>query len=82
MSVKEINQQILDQWEKIKVLVAASEDDVVKNARGNASAGVRARKGLRAIKTEAHNLVKLTVEESKRSKSKPEVETQAEAATE
>lgn len=62
---KEINQKIIEQWERLKVLVASTEDDVLKNARGNASAGVRARKGLRVLKQEAAALVKLTVEEAK-----------------
>jgi hypothetical protein len=65
---KEFNQKIVEQWERLKVLVAAAEDDVLKNARGNASAGVRARKGLRALKKEASDLVKMTVEEGKRRK--------------
>ena len=62
---KEVNAKIVEGWERLKVLIAASEDDVLKNARGNASAGVRARKGLRALKKEAHELVKLTVAETK-----------------
>ena len=68
MSDKELNTKIVEQWERLKVLVAATEDDVLKNARGNASAGVRARKGLRLLKKEAHELVKLTVTEAKTQK--------------
>lgn len=48
-------------WEEIKTLVASLETDVVKNATGNAAAGTRARKGLRQLKREAGNLVKLTL---------------------
>ena len=44
--------------------------DVHKNANGNASAGVRARKGLRLLKTQAADLVKLTVELDKAKKTK------------
>lgn len=62
---KEVNTKIVEGWERLKVLIASTEDDVLKNARGNASAGVRARKGLRALKKEAHELVKLTVSEAK-----------------
>lgn len=65
MSNKELNAKIVEQWERVKVLLASSEDDVLKNARGNISAGVRARKGLRLLKKEISDLVKVTVEEGK-----------------
>ena len=65
---KEQNHKIVEKWERLKVLLASTEDDVLKNAKGNASAGVRARKGLRSLKKEASELVKLTVEEAKRRK--------------
>ena len=58
----------LDKWNEIKVLVEALELDLHKNASGNASAGVRARKGLRALKKEAGDLVKLTISEEKAKK--------------
>ena len=48
-------------WEEIKELVASLETDVLKNATGNAAAGTRARKGLRTLKTNAADLVKLTL---------------------
>ena len=48
-------------WEEIKTLVASLETDVSKNASGNAAAGTRARKGLRQLKKEAGDLVKLTL---------------------
>ena len=41
---------------------------VHKNANGNASAGVRARKGLRLLKQSAADLVKLTVDRDKTKK--------------
>lgn len=63
---KEMNEKIVERWERLKVLMVATEEDVLKNARGNASAGVRARKGLRTLKKEAHELVKLTVSELKK----------------
>jgi hypothetical protein len=56
---------IVDSWNNIKVLVESLELDVHKNANGNRSAGVRARRGLRQLKKEAANLVKLTIEEEK-----------------
>lgn len=65
---KELDPKIVEKWERLKVLFSSTEEDVLKNARGNASAGVRARKGLRTIKSEAHELVKLTVAASKAKK--------------
>ena len=49
---------ILDKWNEIKVLIESLELDVHKNANGNKSAGVRARKGLRLVKKQASDLVK------------------------
>ena len=49
-------------WEEIKTLVASLETDVAKNANGNASAGVRARRGLRLLKNEAASLVKTSLD--------------------
>ena len=44
---------IVDQWNEIKTLIESLDLDVVKNANGNASAGVRARRGLRLIKSKS-----------------------------
>ena len=52
----------LDQWNEMKVLVASLDLDVHKNASGNASAGVRARRGLRLLKSKSSELVKATIE--------------------
>ena len=49
---------LLDEWKELKVLVESLELDVHKNANGNKSAGVRARKGLRLLKKRASDLVK------------------------
>ena len=59
---------ILEQWNEIKVLVESLDLDVVKNANGNASAGVRARRGLRLLKTKSADLVKQTIAEEKERK--------------
>jgi len=48
-------------WQELKELVDSLETDVMKNARGNAAAGTRARKGLRSLKKQASDLVKLTL---------------------
>ena len=56
---------ILENWEGLKELVASLELDVHKNANGNKSAGVRARRGLRRLKDASAALVKLTLEVEK-----------------
>ena len=56
---------IVSAWNEIKTLVEQIEVDVTKNANGNASAGVRARKGLRTLKTKAAELTKATIEAEK-----------------
>lgn len=70
MATRETNAAIVEQWERVRTLVDATEVEVLKNANGNASAGVRARKGLRELKKETHELVKLTVEETKKLRAK------------
>ena len=57
--------QIVYKWNQIKTLVESLDLDVHKNANGNASAGVRARKGLRSLKNAAAELVKTTITEEK-----------------
>ena len=52
---------IIEKWTEIKTIIESIDLDVNKNAGGNASAGVRARKGLRLLKKEAAELVKMTV---------------------
>ena len=61
---------IVTKWEEMKILMESIDTDVSKNATGNASAGVRARKGLRLLKKEAAELVKMTVEADKARKGK------------
>jgi hypothetical protein len=56
---------ILENWEELKALVEEVELDVHKNAHGNKSAGVRARRGLRELKSKAASLVKMTLEVQK-----------------
>lgn len=59
---------VLDKWNELKVIVESIDLDVHKNVGGNASAGVRARKGLRSLKAAAAELVKLTIESEKSEK--------------
>ena len=56
---------ILDQWNEIKVLIETLDLDVVKNANGNRSAGVRARRGLRLLKAKSADLVRETINSDK-----------------
>ena len=56
---------MLNEWAELKVLVESLELDVHKNASGNKSAGVRARKGLRLLKQRAADLVKSSLETNK-----------------
>jgi len=59
------NSQIVDAWQKVKTLVESMEIDIQKNATGNASAGVRARRGLRLLKKVTAGLIKSMVEVEK-----------------
>lgn len=52
-------------WTEIVELVSTIDHDFKKNLAGNSAAGVRARKGLRALKAKAAALTKLTVEADK-----------------
>lgn len=62
------NSQIVEAWNKVKTLVESMEIDIQKNAGGNASAGVRARRGLRLLKKEAAALIKSMVDVEKNRK--------------
>jgi len=58
---------LVGQWNELKVLVESLELDVLKNANGNKSAGVRARKGLRLLKQRSGDLVKSSLLSDKES---------------
>ena len=60
-----LNENLLTQFEEFKVLIETLQTDVVKNAQGNKSAGVRARKGLREVKKLASAIVKASLEADK-----------------
>ena len=53
--------QLKEKWEQLKVLIESLEVDIQKNISGNKSAGVRARKGLRLLKTNASEIVKTSL---------------------
>lgn len=58
---------LIQKWEELKVLVESLENDIIKNNNGNKSAGVRARKGLRLLKTSASEIVKVSLATDKAS---------------
>lgn len=53
-----------EQWDQLKVLVESLEVDVKKSLRGNKSAGVRTRKGLRLVKNSAAALIRASLEQT------------------
>ena len=57
--------ELLQKWQELKVLMESLEVDIAKNANGNASAGVRVRRGLRNLKSDASALVKISLEKDK-----------------
>ena len=57
----EKSEDLEQKWEELKVLVESIEADIIKNVKGNKSAGVRARKGLRLLKTNASEIVKVSL---------------------
>tara|TARA_B100001057_G_C22843757_1_gene948138 strand:+ start:1223 stop:1408 length:186 start_codon:yes stop_codon:yes gene_type:complete len=61
-----MDQSLIQKWEELKTLIESIESDILKNANGNASAGVRARRGLRSLKSEAASLVKLSLDGNKK----------------
>lgn len=51
--------KVLDMWAEVKVLVESLERDMGKNAvKGNVSAGVRVRKGLRLLRRQVSGLLR------------------------
>lgn len=61
------SRRLLDQWEEIRTLIETMDIDVRKNAiKGNASAGLRSRRGLRLLKKYTHDLLMASVNEDKR----------------
>ncbi len=63
--MSQTNNNLINQWEELRMLLETLNLDVVKNANGNRSAGVRARRGLREVKKLAADLVKVSLENDK-----------------
>lgn len=59
---------VVAKWEEVKAAVAELDLDLQKNAKGNAAAGVRTRKGLRSLRKVVTEIVKLTVAQDKERK--------------
>jgi hypothetical protein len=56
---------MLTLWSEIQEMIGEINVQLMKNLKGNSSAGVRARKGLRTLKAKCGALTKLTVENDK-----------------
>jgi putative ubiquitin-RnfH superfamily antitoxin RatB of RatAB toxin-antitoxin module len=56
---------LLEKWNQIREIMSDLELDVHKNARGVSSAGVRLRKGLRAVKAISVEIVRMTIAQDK-----------------
>ena len=69
-------ERVVRSWETLNEMLAALEVDVFKSAKGNVAASLRTRRGLRAVKKQAHELIKNTlsvnkiVSETRKSKKK------------
>jgi len=59
--MSEVRSDLEQKWQELKVLIETLEADIQKNIKGNKSAGVRARKGLRLLKTNASDIVKVSL---------------------
>ena len=64
-----MSEELTTKWTELKTLVESLELDVLKQASGNASAGVRARRGLRLLKNEVADLVRVSLATEKTRKS-------------
>lgn len=53
---------LIEQYEGLKELIAASEDDLKKAAGGNKAAGTRVRKQMQEVKNAAQDLRKAVLE--------------------
>jgi len=59
------NDKIIKLWNELRVIFDSIENDIQKNAAGNASAGVRSRRGFRFLKKRITDLIKETIEVEK-----------------
>ena len=73
--------ELLAEWTEIKKTVEDLELDIVKNVRGVAAAGVRARKALRDLKTKLAVFVRNTIKRDKVKKAEKIAEKKAAKAS-
>jgi len=66
--MESINDNLVEKYEELKTLVESMQIDLVKNASGNKSAGVRTRKALRELKKIASEIVKTSLNSDKEKK--------------
>jgi hypothetical protein len=52
-------------WSEVRAMMEQLDDDIAKNARGTAAAGVRARKGLRDMRKRISVIIKQMVVQDK-----------------
>lgn len=57
-------------WKEIRLIIDSIDLDVRKNSKGNVSAGIRSRRGLRLLKKQATSLVKVMIQEERNKKEK------------
>lgn len=60
--------KIIVDWEAIQLLIEEADLDVRKNANGNSSAGLRARKAFRTLRTRLAELTRVTIAADKERK--------------
>ena len=58
-------EDVLRQWLELKTMVEILDIDVTKNANGNVSAGIRARRGLRELRAVTSALIMTTLKAQK-----------------
>lgn len=56
-----MSESVQKQWDELKVMVELLDKDVAKHVSGNASAGVRARSGLRELRKVTTQVIKETL---------------------
>jgi hypothetical protein len=60
-----MDEELIEKFEVLLTLVESLKSDVVKHAKGNKSAGLRVRRGLRDAKRIASDIVRESVERSR-----------------
>lgn len=56
---------VAEHYQRLRLLVESMESDLLKNSRGNKTAGTRLRKSLRLLKSYSGEFVKFSVEADK-----------------